>query len=130
MSETEKKNADETLKIIKKILDCNNNAQKKFPLRSKVDKGKSVPKKTIVIKESVKLRRRRRIAEIKEEEKNIRNELFKQYYTDYRSPSDIYKKLSKTEGKRKKKEDQVYLTKVLNRLKKKTLKRHLRIKNL
>ena len=130
VSETEKKNADETLKIIKKILDCNKNAQKKFPLRSKVDKGKSVPKKTIVIKESVKLRRRRRIAEIKEEEKNIRNELFKQYYTDYRSPSDIYKKLRKTEGKRKKKEDQVYLIKVLNRLKKKTLKRHLRIKNL
>ena len=63
-----KKNADETLKIIKKILDCNKNAQKKFPLRSKVDKGKSVPKKTIVIKESVKLRRRR-IAEIKEEKR-------------------------------------------------------------
>ena len=115
VSETEKKNADETLKVIKKILDCNKNAQKNFPLRSK---GKSVPKKTIVIKESVKLRRRR-IAEIKEEEKNIRNELFKQYYTNYRSPSDIYKKLRKTEGKRKKNEDQVYLIKVLNRLKKK-----------
>ena len=50
-----------------------------------------MPKKTIVernIKESVKLRRRR-IAEIKEEEKNIRNELFKQYFTDYRGPSDM-----------------------------------------
>ena len=93
-----------------------------------------MPKKTIVernIKESVKLRRRR-IAEIKEEEKNIRNELFKQYFTDYRGPSDMYKKLRKKEGKKKKKnEDQVYLIKkVLNRMKKKTLKRRLRIKNL
>ena len=64
-----------------------------------------MPKKTIVernIKESVKLRRRR-IAEIKEEEKNIRNELFKQYFTDYRGPSDMYKKLRKKEGKKKKK---------------------------
>ena len=82
-----------------------------------------MPKKTIVernIKESVKLRRRR-IAEIKEEEKNIRNELFKQYFTDYRGPSDMYKKLRKKEGKKKKKnEDQVYLIKkVLNRIKKK-----------
>ena len=81
-----------------------------------------MPKKTIVernIKESVKLRRRR-IAEIKEEEKNIRNELFKQYFTDYRGPSDMYKKLRKKEGKKKKKnEDQVYLIKkVLNRMKK------------
>ena len=64
-----------------------------------------MPKKTIVernIKESVKLRRRR-IAEIKEEEKNIRNELFKQYFTDYRGPSDMYKKLRKKEDKKKKK---------------------------
>ena len=66
MGETEKRNADETLKIIKKILDYNKNVQKTFPLVSKVDKGKSVPKKTIVeknIEESVKLRRKM-IAEI------------------------------------------------------------------
>ena len=47
-----------------------------------------VPKKIIVernIEESVKLRRRR-IAEIEEEEKNINNESFKQYFADYRSP--------------------------------------------
>ena len=47
-----------------------------------------VPKKAIVewsITETVKLRRRR-IAEIEEEEKNINNESFKQYFADYRSP--------------------------------------------
>ena len=62
----QKKNADETLKIIKKILDYNKNVQKTFLLVSKVDKGKSVPKKAIVeknIEESVKLRRKM-IAEI------------------------------------------------------------------
>ena len=98
-SETEKKNADETLKIIEEILDYNKNAQKIFSLAPKVDKEKSVPKKTIVernIEKSVKLRRRR-IAEIEEEEKNINSELLKKYFTDYRSPSDMYKKLRETE---------------------------------
>ena len=58
-----------------------------------------------------------KIAEIEKEDKNINNELFKKYFTDYWSPSDIYKKLRKTEGKKKK--DQVYLIKeVLNKLKK------------
>ena len=45
MSETEKKNADETLEIIKRILDYNKDVQKKFQLASKVDKEKSEPKK-------------------------------------------------------------------------------------
>ena len=45
MSETEKKkNVDETLKIIEKILNYNKNTQKYFQLASKVDKGKSEPK--------------------------------------------------------------------------------------
>ena len=45
------------------------------------------------------------------------NELFKKYFTDYRSPSDMYKKLRKTEGTRN--ENWVYLIKeVLNRMKK------------
>ena len=44
MSETEKKNADETLNIIQKILDYNKDAQKHFQLASKVDKEKSKPK--------------------------------------------------------------------------------------
>ena len=103
MSETENKNADETLKIIEEILDCNKNAQKILLLASKVGKGKPVSKKTIVetnIEESVKLRRRG-IAEIEEEEKNIKNELFKKYCTDYQTPSDMYKTLRETEGKRK-----------------------------
>ena len=34
---------DETLKIIKEIFDYNKNAQKIFPLASRVDKGKSEP---------------------------------------------------------------------------------------
>ena len=42
--------------------------------------------------------------------------MFKKYFNNYRSPSDMYKKLCKTEGK--KNEDQVYLIKeVLNRMK-------------
>ena len=102
ISEKEKinKNADETLKIIENILDYNKNVQKNFPRASKVEKEKSVPKKTIVernIKESVILRRRR-IAEIEEEDKYISNELFKKYFTNYQSPSDMCKKICKTEG--------------------------------
>ena len=61
--------------------------------------------------------RREKIAEIKEEEKNINNELFQKYFTNYPSPSDMYKKLRETEGK--KNEDQVYaIKKVLNKMKK------------
>ena len=59
-----------------------------------------VPKKIIVernIAENVKLKRRR-IAEIKEEEKNINYKLFNEYFINYRSPSDMYKKLCNTEG--------------------------------
>ena len=70
---------------------------------------KEVPKKTIVgrnITESVKSRKRR-IAEIEEEEKNVDNNLFKEYFTNYRGPSDMYKKLRETEGERN--EDQVYM---------------------
>ena len=55
---------------------------------------KEVPKKTIIernIAESVTLRKRR-IPEIEEEEeeKKIDSKLFKEYFTNYRSPSDIY----------------------------------------
>ena len=82
-------------KIIEEILDYNKNAQKNVLLASKVDEGKSVPKKTIVernIEDSVKLRRRRR-------RRKKHNELFRKYFSDYRSPSDMYKKLRETEGK-------------------------------
>ena len=72
---------------------------------------REVPKKTIVernISEKVKLRRGR-IVEIEEEEKNIDNKLFKEYFTNYRNPSDMYEKLHMTEGE--KNEYQVYIIK-------------------
>ena len=82
-----------------------------------------VPKKTIVersIGESVKLRRRR-IAKIEEDEENINYKLFNEYFTNYQSPSDMYKKLRATEGERN--EDQVYvIKKVSNKMKKTTEK--------
>ena len=45
--------------------------------------------------------RRRQIAEIEEEEKKINNKLFKEYFTNYQSPSDMYKKLREAEGEKK-----------------------------
>ena len=41
------------------------------------------------IAESLKLRKAK-IAEIEGEEKNINNKLFKEYFTSYQSPSDMY----------------------------------------
>ena len=61
---------------------------------------KNVPKETMFersIAERTKLRRER-LDEIKRKEQNINNELFKEYFTDYQSPSNMYKKLSETEG--------------------------------
>ena len=61
--------------------------------------------------------RRGYVAKIKREDKNISNKLFKEYFTIYQSPSNMYKKLRETEGK--KNEDQVYsINKVLNKMKK------------
>ena len=57
---------------------------------------KNVPKETMFersIAERIKLRRER-LDEIKRKEQNINNELFKEYFTDYQSPSNMYKKLS------------------------------------
>ena len=59
---------------------------------------KNVPKETMIekrIAERTKLRRGRS-DEIKRKEQNINNELLKVYFTDYQSPSNMYKKLSKT----------------------------------
>ena len=117
MSETEKKYkyADETLKIIKKILDYNKDAQKIFQHASKVDKRKSEPEGNIAERTIL---RKEMVAEIEKEEKNIDYELFNRYFTNYQSPSDMYKKLRKTEGK--KNHEQVYsIKKVLNKMKKK-----------
>ena len=67
------------------------------------------------IAERIKLRRRR-LDEIKRKEQNINNELFNAYFTDYRNPSSMYKKLSRT--KVAVNEVQVYsIKKVLSKLK-------------
>ena len=42
--------------------------------------------------------RRGRFDEIKRSEQNINNKLFKVYFTDYQSPSNMYKTLSKAKG--------------------------------
>ena len=58
-----------------------------------------------------------KIAEIKEEEKNVNNLLFNYYFTNYQSPSNMYKKTRETNSKRNK--DQVYwIEKILNEIKK------------
>ena len=93
-------NADETLKIIKKILDYNKHAWKNFQFASKVDKGKSEPKPEESIAERTILRKGM-VAEIEKEGKNIDNKLFKNCITNCQSQPDMYKKLRKTEGKRK-----------------------------
>ena len=57
---------------------------------------KDVSKETIFersIAERAKLRRGR-FDEIKRKKQNINNELFKAYFADYQSPSNMYKKLS------------------------------------
>ena len=61
--------------------------------------------------------RKEKIAEIEKEEKNINNLLFKEYLTNYQSPSDMYKKLRETQGTQN--ENRVYLIKkVLDKIKK------------
>ena len=51
------------------------------------------------------------------EEKNINDSLFKCYFSKYQNPSDMYKKLRETNGK--KNEDQIYLIKeILDKMKK------------
>ena len=102
------KNADETLNIIKKILNYNKDIQKISQLASKVDKGKSEPKTEESIAERSKLRRER-IAEIKREEENANTLTFRYYFSKYQNVSDMYKTLRETKGKRH--EDQVYLIK-------------------
>ena len=80
---------------------------------------KEVPKKPIVersIAEGVKLRRKR-TAEIEEEEKNINNELPKEYFSNYQSPSDMFKKLREAKGEWN--EERVFLIReMLNKMKK------------
>ena len=50
--------------------------------------------------------------------------MFKHYFTDYQNPSDMYKKLRETKGKRN--EDQVYsIQEVLNKRKEKIKNRDI-----
>ena len=82
MKKKKNKNVDEALKIIEKIINYNKNTKKYFELVSKVDKGKSEQKTKESIAERVKLKNVK-IVEIKKEEKNINNKLFKNYFSKY-----------------------------------------------
>ena len=68
------------------------------------------------IVERIKLRKEG-FNEIKRKEQNINNELFKAYFTDYQSPSSMYKKLSKTENTEINKTRADLIKKVLTKLK-------------
>ena len=92
MKKKKNKNVDEALKIIEKIINYNKNTKKYFQFVSKVYKGKSDQKTEESIAERVKLKNVK-IAEIKKEEKNINNKLFKYYFSKYQNPSDMYKKI-------------------------------------
>ena len=102
VSETEekRKNADETLKIIKEILDCNKNAQIFFSVASEVDKEKSEPKAEKRIAERTKLRIEK-IAKIERKEKNINNKLFDHYF-GYSNLSNMRNRLIYVTGETKK----------------------------
>ena len=61
---------------------------------------KDLPKKTLFERsneERIKSRRGR-LDQVKRKEQNINNELFIEYFTDYQSPSNMYKKSSEKEG--------------------------------
>ena len=118
ISETEKKIADETLKIIEKILDYNKMLQNIFSLHQKlVKKKKNQNQRLKKYAERIKSKNNKN-AEIKKEEKNINNELVKYYFSKYQNPRDMYKKIRKTKGKEN--EDQVYSIKeILDKIKNK-----------
>ena len=100
MRQKKKKYADETLNIIKKILNYNKDAQKNFLLGSKVDKGKWEPKLEESIAESVKLRRQR-LDIINKKKENINNKLFNHYFS-YLNPSIILERLRDASDERNK----------------------------
>ena len=81
---------------------------------------KDVPKETLFersIAERIRLRRER-LDEIKRKEKNINNLLFKEYFTDYQSPSNMHKKLSDTENVEINKTKVDIIKKILSKLQK------------
>ena len=62
--------------------------------------NKDVPKEIIFGRRTAEKAKlgRGRSDETKRKERNINNELFKAYFTDYQIPSNIYKKLSRKKG--------------------------------
>ena len=77
--------------------------------------------------------KKQRTSKIKRKEENIKHGFFREYFTNYQSPSDMYEKLRETEGAVN--EHQVDLIKkILAKMKKKTLKmylkKHLRLKRM
>ena len=77
--------------------------------------------------------KKQRTSKIKRKEENIKRGFFRECFTNYQSPSDMYEKLRETEGAVN--EHQVDLIKkILAKMKKKTLKmylkKHLRLKRM
>ena len=102
-------------RLLKKFLITIKRLKIFFIVRQKLIK-KSKPKIAESIAERVKLKKNK-IAEIKKEEKNINNLLFKHSFIDYKNPSDMYKKLRETKDKEN--EDQVYSMKeIIDKIKK------------
>ena len=101
-------------RLWKKLLITTKMLKNIFSLHQKLIK-KSEPNTEESISKRVKLKNEK-IAEIKKEEKNIENELFKYYFINYQKPSDMYKKLRETKDKIN--EDQVDLIKeILDKIK-------------
>ena len=73
--------------------------------------------------------RRGRSDEIERKEQNINNELFNAYFTDYQSPSSMYKKLSETENTEINKARADLIKKVLTKLKR-IIENHLKVMQL
>ena len=81
---------------------------------------KDEPKETIFersIVEKIKLRKGR-LDEIERKEQNMNNKLFKKYFADYQSPSNMYKKLCETENAEINKTKVDFIKKILNKLQK------------
>ena len=67
------------------------------------------------IAERIKLRIER-LDKIERKEQNINNKLFKNYFTDYQSPSNMYKKTIKTEKAEINKTKEDFIKKILSKL--------------
>ena len=95
-----------------------------------------MPKETIFersIAERIKSRKGR-LDETERKEQNINNELFKEYFTDYQSPSNMYKKLIETENAETNKIKVDFIKKILSKLQKPLIMCrkiiHLRLKRM